>query len=144
MKNRKKMDDFIYMLIEDHEKDYQRKIKSKDQKSKIFLDSYYNIRNTMTLDQMRDSIKTLLVAAFDTTGTAISIVLLLLAMYQDIQDKVVEELKDIFDSPDAELTEESLSEMKYLEMVIKESLRLIPVALTIGREAKKDIALSIA
>lgn len=96
----------------------------------------------MTYDEVREEIFAFLIGAFDTTGKALAGALLLLAMNQDAQDKVVIEMENIFKSEDDEVDEDALSQMNYLDLVIKESLRLLPVALVIGRQAKKNIELS--
>lgn len=140
--SRAEMNKFAEILIEHHERDYQRKVKSADRKPEVFLDAFYEIRDTLTLKQTKESVITFLIGGFDTTGKAIPSILLLLAMHPEAQEKVFRELKRVFTSEDHELTEEDFSEMKYLEMVIKESLRLIPLVLMLARTVKKDIRLS--
>jgi len=54
------------------------------------------------------------------------------------QDKVYEELDNIFHGSDRFTTMQDLYEMKYLERVIKESLRLYPSVPFIGRILKED------
>lgn len=136
------MDRFVDKLLEGFESDYQKKTKSIYREPQLFLENFYNIRSTMTYSQTRDSLLIFLMGGFDTTGKAIPSVLLLLAMHSKIQEKVFEELNSIITREGDDLIEDSLSKMKYLEMVIKEALRLIPVALLFGRTVKKDIRLS--
>lgn len=126
---------FAEALMKNHEYDFQRKIKTVDRKPQLVLDQLYLIRDTMTFEQAIYSTYTMLFGGFDTSGTAISIVLLLLAMHQDEQEKV-------FQSLVGDLSEEDLCDLKYLEMAIKESLRLIPIALALGRVAKEHVELS--
>ena len=58
------------------------------------------------------------------------------------QEKVHEELKAIFgENLDKPVTSQDLSQMKYLECCIKESLRLYPSVPIIGREVTEDIVL---
>jgi cytochrome P450 len=57
------------------------------------------------------------------------------------QNKVSEELDHIFHGSDRSVTMKDLNEMKYLERVIKESLRLYPSVPFIGRETTQDIEL---
>lgn len=66
----------------------------------------------------------------------------MLAIHQDVQEKVVDELKEIFTSEIDEITEEALGKMKYLEMVIKECLRLFPLPSIAARNVTKDLQLS--
>lgn len=95
----------------------------------------------MSYDQLREEIFAFLIGAFDTTGKALPAVLLLLAMNPDAQDKVVAELKSILKSENDEVDEKCLSKMEYLDLCMKESLRLLPVALLLARHVKKDIKL---
>lgn len=67
-------------------------------------------------------------------------VLLMLAMHQEVQQKVVDELRDI-SNDDEDFNDEALGKMKYLEQVIKECLRLFPLPAISVRYASKDIQL---
>lgn len=136
------MDRILDTLIGKFESDYQQGTQSVTQKPQIYLEQLYKIRNTMNFHQTRESLLSFLIGGFDTTGKAIPTILLLLAMHQEVQEKVFDELNIIISYEDDGFSEDSLSKMKYLEMVMKESLRLIPIALIFGREVKKDIKLS--
>lgn len=65
--------------------------------------------------------------------------LLMLGMHPEIQDKVVNELKSVFSSKMEEVDNESIKNLNYLECVIKESMRLFPVAPIIGRKLTSDL-----
>lgn len=52
---------------------------------------------------------------------------MLLATHQEIQDRVVEELREVFYSDEVEISYDNITKLDYLERVIKESLRLCPV-----------------
>lgn len=132
---------FIDGLLEDIERDYQAGTLSTDRKQQLYFDQLYKIRETMTYEQLREEIFAFFIGAFDTTGKAIAGTLLLLAMNHGAQEKVRTELKSIFTS-DEEIDEDKINQMEYLDLVIKESLRLLPVSLLAGREVTKDIELS--
>ena len=51
----------------------------------------------------------------------------MLAMNHDVQEKVVQELRDVFDSADEPIDYDSLNKLVYLDLVLKETLRLFPV-----------------
>lgn len=67
----------------------------------------------------------------------------MLALHQEVQNKVVEEIREVFGSDqDNEITFDDLSKLTYLEMVIKESLRHYPVGPFIARQTTEDFPLS--
>uniref|UniRef100_A0A8D8Z2M3 Cytochrome P450 4g15 n=1 Tax=Cacopsylla melanoneura TaxID=428564 RepID=A0A8D8Z2M3_9HEMI len=70
------------------------------------------------------------------------VTLILLAIHQDVQDKVLEELDHVLgNDPTYCPTYEDLCKLEYLDMVIKESLRLYPAAPIIGRHIDEDFDL---
>lgn len=76
----------------------------------------------------------------DTTTAGISWALYLLGNHPEIQEKAVKELETIFqDDPDRLPTFADLNEMKYLERVIKETLRIRPVVPFISRKVEEDV-----
>ncbi|GBN50705.1 Cytochrome P450 4V2 [Araneus ventricosus] len=71
----------------------------------------------------------------DTTAAAISWALYCLGIYPEVQRQVHEELDAIFGNEKNEnISREVLAKMKFLECVIKETLRLYPVIPLIARE----------
>jgi hypothetical protein len=56
-----------------------------------------------------------------------------------LQEKVYEEMTRIFDGSDRQPTKEDLEQMKYLERVIKETLRLYPSGFALGRVTETDV-----
>ncbi|XP_043488922.1 cytochrome P450 4C1-like [Polistes fuscatus] len=109
-----------------------------------FLDaifkSFYETRKYSEAD-IRDEINTMVLSGSDTTANTLTFLFLMLATFPDIQNQVYEELYNMYDSSDpisVPITMEDTKKMKYLERVIKETLRLFPPALLIGRTLKRD------
>ncbi|GFV34465.1 cytochrome P450 4V2 [Trichonephila clavipes] len=75
----------------------------------------------------------------DTTSVGISWCLWLVGLHPWIQDRIHAELDDIFGDDERNITMEDLKNMKYLECVIKESMRLYPSVPAFGRMIRNDI-----
>lgn len=65
--------------------------------------------------------------------------LCLLGIHQDIQARVYDELYSIFGDSDRPATFEDTLQMKYLERVIFESLRMYPPVPIIARKINRDV-----
>ncbi|KAK9505681.1 hypothetical protein O3M35_009675 [Rhynocoris fuscipes] len=118
---------------------------NEDKKRMAFLDCLIDTElkepGTFTDLDMREEVDTFMFEGHDTTATAITFCLLVLAGEKAVQEKVVEELNRIFGESDRPVTTEDLHEMKYLEMVIKETLRLFPSVPYISRYSTEDLVL---
>lgn len=67
--------------------------------------------------------------AGDTSSTALNFLFLMLSMHENVQHRIVEEINEVFgEYKDLIIDYEKLSELKYVEMVIKETLRLFSPA----------------
>jgi cytochrome P450 len=66
---------------------------------------------------------------------------ILLGQNLDLQEKLFNEINEHYPSFDEPLTMEILNSMTYLEMCIKETLRLIPIIPFIGREVMENFDL---
>lgn len=78
-----------------------------------------------TEQNLIEEIDTIFVGGTDTTSVTISSTLIMLAIYPEIQDKVVTELHELFGNVDGDVTADDISKLTYLEMVIKESVIMI-------------------
>lgn len=67
----------------------------------------------------------------------------MMGCHPDIQEKVIQELDEIFGDSDRPCTFQDTLEMKYLERCLMETLRLYPPVPIIAREIKTDLKLGI-
>lgn len=87
-----------------------------------------------------DEVNTFMFEGHDTTMTSVCFTLHLLAMNPAVQERVAEEVAAVIGDEDR-FTWAHLGELKYLEAVIKESLRLYPSVPLIFRECKSEFEL---
>lgn len=90
--------------------------------------------------EIREEVDTFVFEGHDTTTSGIAFCLYNLAKNPKIQEKCIEEIRDIIgDDLEKSVTLKDLTELKYLELVIKESLRLYPSVPFYGRKLREDL-----
>ncbi|KAJ4448000.1 hypothetical protein ANN_10010 [Periplaneta americana] len=94
---------------------------------------------TMSMEEICDEVITILSAGSETTATAFCYALCLLGIHHDVQERVLEEQKLIFgEDKYRPVCSADLSQMTYLEQVIKETLRLFPPIPYLMRSLTED------
>ncbi|XP_057334127.1 cytochrome P450 4C1-like [Microplitis mediator] len=93
---------------------------------------------SISVDEIRYDMIASFVGSNDTIHGVISFALLMIAMHPDVQEKVREEILDVVGA-DSDVCEEHISKLIYMEMVIKETIRLFPVGPLIARSVTEDI-----
>lgn len=81
-------------------------------------------------------------AGNETTAKTISAVLLMLAMHPEIQERCYLEVAAVCSNENQYISAEDVSNLTYLEMVCKETMRLFPVAAMLARVATSDVKLN--
>ncbi|OXA63190.1 cytochrome P450 4c3 [Folsomia candida] len=97
-----------------------------------------------SIQDIADHVKNFLAAGSDTTSNALNFTLYLLAAHPLHQDIVAQELCRIFGEQGIQdpISFDDLKEMHYLEMCIRESLRIFPPVTNITRRIKQDVKLN--
>ncbi|EPQ05642.1 Cytochrome P450 4V3 [Myotis brandtii] len=113
-----------------------------NRKRKAFLDLLLNMMddegNKLSLEAIREEVDTFMFEGHDTTAAAINWALYLLGCYPEVQKKLDNELDEVFGNSDRPVTSEDLKKLKYLECVIKETLRIFPSVPIIARGLNED------
>ncbi|XP_065073957.1 cytochrome P450 4C1-like [Ochlerotatus camptorhynchus] len=124
---------------EDDEENYKRPQIFIDQLMKMPLlmkDAY-----SFSDQEISDHVYTMIVAGNETSATQLAHTCLLLAMNPDVQEKAYQEVQQVITSSDMFVDTDTLKQLVYVEAVLKEAMRLIPVAPLIARENIRDIEL---
>ncbi|CAI2326799.1 unnamed protein product [Caenorhabditis sp. 36 PRJEB53466] len=91
-----------------------------------FSRSHSKVSKQLTSEEIVAQCFVFLVAGFDTTALSLAFTTYLLALNPQVMAKLQEEVDR--ECPDPEITFDQLAKLKYMEMVIKETLRLYPLA----------------
>ncbi|XP_033314758.1 uncharacterized protein LOC117213489 [Bombus bifarius] len=78
------------------------------------------------------------VGGFETSSSTMSHALYELAQNLEIQDKLREEIRDVYDKSNGVLTYADIKRMKYLDKVLKETLRKYPPLPMLNRQAMEN------
>jgi cytochrome P450 len=63
----------------------------------------------------------------------------MLAMHPEVQQKAVDEIKEVFGTSDESIDYETLNRLTYLDYVVKETMRLFPVLPVSARETTAEV-----
>ena len=101
-------------------------------------------RSAKVSKDLQDEAITLLFAGQDTSAATLSWTLHLLSLHPDKQERVGMEIRSVLDEVgDKNISKNMISRMPYLDAVIKESMRLYPVAPFIVRKLTTEISIPI-
>lgn len=110
----------------------------------LLLKEHFKNKNEFTIEDIREEVDTFMFAGHDTTAMALSFVLFLIGHHPEVQRKLHKELDDVLgtDDPEGDISLDQLRDLKYLECVIKESLRVYPSVPIVGRKITKEYQLN--
>ncbi|XP_053671192.1 cytochrome P450 4d2-like [Anopheles nili] len=95
----------------------------------------------LTDEEIREEVDTFTFAGHDTTASAMTFILYNVAKHSDVQERLYEEIVNEMGTDFSELSLHILNNLPYMELVIKESLRLFPPVPVIARIATEDTQL---
>lgn len=87
--------------------------------------------------QVRTEIYNLFAAGYEVTANTMLFTLYLITSHPEIAERLIAEIDAVLSNEDVTL--DSLNKMPYLEQVIKESMRLMPITALVSRTAIEDV-----
>uniref|UniRef100_A0AAT9UTW5 Cytochrome P450 3638E1 n=1 Tax=Maconellicoccus hirsutus TaxID=177089 RepID=A0AAT9UTW5_MACHI len=146
----KTMRRFPRHIVKERLSEYEKKLQENEQReetdnSKTLIDSLLNAHIAdaeFTEKHVSAEIANLIILGNDSTSTTINFVLLMMAMYPNIQERVYEEIKTVLGNSDREVETEDIRKFVYLERCIKETLRKFTVLPITFRRHNEDITLN--
>lgn len=97
----------------------------------------------LTDEEIREEVDTFMFEGHDTTTSAIGFALYLLSTEPRVQQKLLEEINaTLIMNGDQSWSYSALGDLRYMDLVIKESLRLFPSVAFLGRRIEEDFQLS--
>ncbi|XP_062532222.1 cytochrome P450 4C1-like isoform X1 [Bombyx mori] len=111
-------------------------------KSKTFIDIILETCGGAFSDKdVREEVDNIIFAGHDTISTVLTTALSLLGSHPDVQDKVYNEVRRVLGDAERDVTKEDYLRLEYLEAVLKESMRMYPVAPVIARYSDAEVKL---
>ncbi|XP_066138543.1 cytochrome P450 4c3-like isoform X2 [Euwallacea fornicatus] len=95
---------------------------------------------SLTEEEFIDHVVTFVATSQDTQSSAIAFTLMMMGIHKAIQNNVLEELYNVL-GDSKELRLENINKLQYLEMCIKESLRLFPLGPFLPRDVVQSFNL---
>ncbi|XP_049825941.1 cytochrome P450 4C1 isoform X3 [Aethina tumida] len=132
LQNRKKG---FKKVVKDDE-DYSYSVRKKLAMLDLLL-TYQSEGADITDEGIREEIDTFMFEGHDTTSVALCYLLMILANEQKHQEEIYQEIMDVIGDRTPEF--EDLSQLKHMELCIKECLRLYPSVPSIGRKIGEEV-----
>ncbi|XP_033338889.2 cytochrome P450 4g15 isoform X1 [Megalopta genalis] len=116
-----------------------------EKKRQAFLDLLMEAGQSgvvLTEQEVKEQVDTIMFEGHDTTASGSSFFLTMMGCHPDIQEKVIQEMDEIFGDSDRPATFQDTLEMKYLERCLLETLRMYPPVPIIARQMSTDVKLA--
>ncbi|XP_038219474.1 cytochrome P450 4C1-like [Zerene cesonia] len=139
-----------YTVLQKRKADYLKSLESgyKEDKTgtkfKPFMDLLLELsveKGAFNDREIQEHVDTMIVGGHDTSASVLMFTLVLIGSHPHVQEKIYEELRVVFGSDDRDVTKQDLSQLVYLEAVLKESMRIFPIVPVTARILDRDIKL---
>ncbi|KAI0571343.1 N-alkane-inducible cytochrome P450 [Pyrenophora tritici-repentis] len=137
------VNDAIQNALDDAEKPKPKKTEDEDTKHYVFINAL--IQETRNKKELRDQCLNVLLAGRDTTACCLTWTLRLLARHPQVLEKLRREIEEVVGLGEhaPQPTQVDLKKMRYLDLVLKEVLRLYPSVPVNSRAALKTTTLPV-
>ncbi|XP_068144688.1 probable cytochrome P450 4aa1 [Drosophila tropicalis] len=145
LNQKKRLNDFTRQMIKRRREIMANCGNNNTDERKCLLDYMIEISESnpdFTEEDIVNEACTFMLAGQDSVGAAVAFTIFLLAQNPECQEKCCEELERIFDYTNRAPSMSDLREMRYMEMCIKESLRLYPSVPLIARKLGEEVSLN--
>lgn len=93
-------------------------------------------------ENIKNEIGSILLAASDISSTAVTIVIMMLAIHSSDQEKLFQEILSIMPKKDSKIALSDLNKLTFLDQCINESMRIFPPVPIVARESSKPLKLT--
>ncbi|XP_075973854.1 cytochrome P450 4C1-like isoform X2 [Anticarsia gemmatalis] len=116
----------------------------KKKKKTAMLDLLISAEKEGLIDKtgIQEEVDTFMFEGHDTTASGLTFCLMRIANHSKIQEKIRDEITEVFGDSKDSIKMEDMNKLKYTECVIKESLRMYPPVHFISRNINEDTILS--
>ncbi|XP_045539865.1 cytochrome P450 4C1-like [Papilio machaon] len=117
---------------------------STDTKFKAFLDLLLELskeKGAFNDLEIREQVDTMIAAGHETSANVLMFTLVMIGSYPKVQKRIFEELHNIFGNDDRDVTKQDLSQLVYLEAVLKETMRVYPIVPVTMRWLDRNVKL---
>ena len=138
--------DSLEFLVKTSELILEQRKKGGNQKFNDLLQLMLEAEKTLedgSIDRLTDveiiaNIILVLIAGYETTGSLLTYCTYSLALNQEVQEKLRNEIREAVEKDSGEIKYDTIMSLKYLDAVINETLRLYPPVVRIERKATTD------
>uniref|UniRef100_A0A023F6X9 Putative cytochrome n=1 Tax=Triatoma infestans TaxID=30076 RepID=A0A023F6X9_TRIIF len=133
----KEVTDFFIKVVEDIYEYRKQNNVTRNDFLQTFLDDYITSETPKyTLEEIAAYTMTFFIDGYETSSSLMAFTLYILGLYPKIQERVREEITEV-----SHIDYETIHDLKYLDAVINETLRLYPPELLLTRQCTQDILL---
>lgn len=113
--------------IQSNNNNNEEKENSNKQNARKLIDSLILNESQFTEQEILDNINQFFLAGFETTANQMCHIILMVAMHSEYQEIAYQEIRSVFHSPDVEFTTKTIADLRYVDQIVKEAMRLYAV-----------------